>query len=311
MSGWTQYYIFDSIKSQPVAVDSNFTEYSVIDVNTCTSVNDFNVCEITSGVHRLSLEESCYVRLIKYKDDKGCSRKYFNLHADFVLALNNGFSWYILPINTENIIITCGVSTDISVTIDKPYILQLNSNCRGYSQNHKYLPKSHVNNTKISEYKINIEFLPIEKIALNTSDLKLPTFTSFHGDTSEILNYAKTIEDIEKDLELITSNHNYRTRLLTAHSIFHYGMYAIATIAIFYVLHKIGVLQCFSMIFKFCVPRLCPKCIQCKKNNQHNEEQVTANAERGEKNITAHTSITERSIVRYNSSAPLQSEVHT
>lgn len=309
MSGWTRYYIFDNIKNQPVAVDSNFTEYTVIDLNFCTSINDFKICEITSVVHTFNQEESCYARLIKYKDDKGCSRKYFDLQADFVLALSNGFSWYILPINTEDIVITCGVSTsDSSLTITKPHILQLHSNCRGYSKNHKYLPKSHVNSTKISEYKINIQFLPIEQIALNTSALKLPTFTSFNVDTSEILNSAKTIEDITKDLEIITSNHNYHTRLLTGYSIFHYTMYTIATISIFYVLYKTGVLHCISIVFKFCIPRLCPKCIKCQNsNNQRNEDTVTTTVQRSEENITAHasTSANERSIVQYNPSAPI------
>ncbi|XP_008214434.1 uncharacterized protein LOC103317657 [Nasonia vitripennis] len=312
MSGWKRYYIFDSIKNQPVAVDSNFTEYSVIDLNVCTSINDFKICEITSAVHTFNEEESCYAHLIKYKDDNGCSRKYFDLQADFVLALSNGFSWYILPTNKENIFITCGDSkSDLYVTITKPHILRLNSNCKGYSKNHKYLPRSHGNETKISEYKINIQFLPVEQIALNTSALKLPVFTSSNVDTSEILNSAKNIEDIMKDLEIITSNHNYHSRLLTGYSIFHYTMYTIATISVFYILYKTGILNCISIAFKFCLFRLCPICMKCKNNNDERNEAAipfqTTNVQIREENIAAQpsTSADDRSIVRYDARAPI------
>ncbi|XP_058806665.1 uncharacterized protein LOC131673035 [Phymastichus coffea] len=276
MSGWTQYYIFDSIKNEPIAIDSTFTEYTVLDLNNCISDNDIQVCEITSVMHRFGNDESCYDCLIRYKDDKGCSRKYFNLLSKFVLALNDGFSWYILSDNTsENIIMNCGMSSSIAISVTKPHIFQLESNCKGYSQHHKYLHRSHGNKTKISEYKINIDFLPIEKIALNTLDLKLPVLTSKSIDMSDILHSAKNIEDVTKELKIYTSNWHYRTWLSTDHSTFHYTMYTIATIAILCILFKLRVFHCICKncvcASKECVLRLCPNCLAfCERGRQCN-----------------------------------------
>lgn len=258
MPGWTQYYMFDGVTNEPIAIDATFSEYTPIDLNSCIPVNDFRICEIKSVLHRFGRDETCYDRLVRYKDDKGCSRKYFNLQSEFVFSLNDGYSWYILPGNTsQNIMINCGMSPTIPISLTEPHIFQLASNCKGYSQYHKYLPRTHGNKTKISNYKINIDFLPIERMVLNTSDFKLPVLASKTVDVSDILNSAKTIEDVSKELEIYTSNRNYRMWLSTGHLTFHYAMYSIASVTIIYISFKLRIFHCIFSVFTLCVRRLC------------------------------------------------------
>ena len=82
---------------------------------------------------------------------------------------------------------------ETSITFETPHIFELASHCRGSSQNNLYLPRSHVNftNNKLCEYKISLDFLPIEQEALKTSELKLPIFSSHHVDTTKLLNSAQ------------------------------------------------------------------------------------------------------------------------
>ena len=263
MSGWTQYYIFENVTPKPIAFNMEITEYTVIDETTCTQAQDIKICEIISPIHRLHTEESCYSHLLKDREDKGCTRRYFALTNTFVLSLSNGYSWYILPKSPETIIITCGVSMETSITLETPHVFELASHCRGSSQNNLYLPRSHVNFTKVSEYKISLNFLPIEQEALKTPELKLPTFSSHHVDTTELLNSAQSLDDISKNLEIITSNRNKHTWLNTGYNIFHYIIYIVAGLGTIFGLYKIRLFHGLYYIFKACTHRCCPTFINC------------------------------------------------
>ena len=96
MKGWTKYYIDDfifiNISLKPIAINSDSTEYTIIDIDECIFLDIIKICEIVNPVHILMIESSSYSHLLKDKQDTNCTKKYFDLNNNFILALENGYS---------------------------------------------------------------------------------------------------------------------------------------------------------------------------------------------------------------------------
>ncbi|XP_043479933.1 uncharacterized protein LOC122509757 [Leptopilina heterotoma] len=206
IASWTKYYIYENVATKPIAINIEQTDYTLIDLEKCTIINALRICEITNPIHRLAIESSCYSYLIRDKTDTECKKKYFSLLDTFILSLANGYSWYILPRNTETISIFCPNSPDRTAVITSPSIFELSPHCRGSFQTNIYLPRSHTNLTGITEYKINITFTHLETTLLQNKLLTLPTFSSRHIDFDDLKESSKTLDEMASDLGTLISS---------------------------------------------------------------------------------------------------------
>ena len=251
MKGWTKYYMYDNISPKPIAISSDATEYIIIDVKKCTSLEFVRICEIVNPIHRLVTESSCYSHLLKDKKDTDCTKKYFDLNNNFILALENRYSWYILPQNSETITLTCGINFETTFTIKEAVILEIAPHCRGRSEKHLFLPRGHTNSSEIYEFKINVSFTSLEKHALTAPEITLPEFNSYHIDTHEIITAADSLDDLSQKLEIISQNHTKNHWLNTGYSILNKIIYSLAGIAIIYIMYRIRVFHALWNILKW------------------------------------------------------------
>ena len=107
-STWRRYYIFDNVHDGPVALSTDNTDYTFINLQNCIDLNHMYYCKITYPVIRtLSSNDNCYAHIIRDRTDDYFSKKYFDLADILVIALSNGYLWYILPRSTETLTVRC------------------------------------------------------------------------------------------------------------------------------------------------------------------------------------------------------------
>ena len=258
MSGWTKYYIYDNLSDKPIAISLSMGEYTIINADKCSSFDQFKICEITYPIHRLVKESSCYSHILKDKQDNECTKRYFDLNANYILSLQNGYSWYILPKEKELITITCNSNFETIVQIENAVILEIAPHCQGQSDDQLFLPRSHTNISKIYEYKINVSFVSLEEEALANSDIILPSFNPHHVDTDQIISSADRLDDLSDKLNIISENHTKNHWLTQGRTWFETLVYVLAALATLYILYKIQFFVAVWIVFKWLCQRCCP-----------------------------------------------------
>ena len=102
-------------------------------------------------------------QLLNLNMDTECNRNYFDLYTNYILPLQNGYTWFVAPIKQLEITVTCE-NYQKKHSSRNNFLLTLSHDCKALLENELMIPTFERVSSKINEIHISFNFSKDEEI---------------------------------------------------------------------------------------------------------------------------------------------------
>ena len=246
-----KYFIYSNLADKTIYISKDKNEYTPVVLSECTKLNKGYFCKVAGPISRLSTN-NCLFNILQYKDIN-CDKKWLSIQKTFILNLNSGHSWFILPITPLHLTLTC--QDTFYTTIEYPSILFIANDGIASNDNVMLLPTKHNQSPTLIHHNISFKFSKAEQNMLNNNFTFNSSFSS-HLSIEELKMHAHTLTDkvtvCEEYITLAKHNSLYQD----VKQGFQLISYFCISLVFGCILHNLGMLRCifrpFLIAFRFC-----------------------------------------------------------